>query len=386
MKVGFIADSLLRGKMGSISRYTKIIADNAFREQDVQLVLIAYGQDDLVCHWYNVLSLSSQKINEVNRLDKLTLSVVAPRKINAVSLDVLHCPLEFAPPYFWLVKAKRIVTILGDTTFTIGREVVPEMFSLGNRLRYFQLRAFRGRVDQFVTESESVKRGLTNSLDIAADRMKVIHLGVDLKVFRPRSEQEVEEVLAKYEICKPYALHISDCRVRKNVPRMMEAFYHIVKEGDLPNFSLVLAGAPGGRHSEYIKVQQIIHQRSLDRRVKSLGYVDDSDLPALYTGATYLVFPSLHEGFGFPIVESMACGTPVLTSEVYAIPEIAGEAAYYVNPYSVEDISKGMIRLARDTNLQRELSEKGLQRARQFTSEESARRHFELYRSVIDGG
>ena len=181
-----------------------------------------------------------------------------------------------------------------------------------------------------------------------------------------------EQALVRQGVRRPYVLATGTLEPRKNLPRLIEAFTSL-PEHVRGTRQLVLAGAPGWETAE-----TFAHLARHARMVKTLGYVPDDDLPALYRGADAFCYPSLYEGFGIPVLESMCCGTAVLTSRRSSMPEVAGEAARYVDPYDTADIARGLHELLGDPALREQLAERGLHRARRFTWENTARAVLEV--------
>jgi glycosyltransferase involved in cell wall biosynthesis len=166
-------------------------------------------------------------------------------------------------------------------------------------------------------------------------------------------------------------------QARKNLPRLVEAFGQLKREGI--DGSLVLVGKPDWRSVELFNT---VRNLNLESEVRFLGYVPGEDLPYLYNAASVFVFPSIFEGFGLPVLESMACGTPTITSCGSSLEEIAGDAALLVDPFSVASIRDAMRRLFCDPDLRHRLRESGLARAAQFSYKEAARQTILAYESI----
>jgi glycosyltransferase involved in cell wall biosynthesis len=185
----------------------------------------------------------------------------------------------------------------------------------------------------------------------------------------------VAAVKARYNISGAYLLYVGTLQPRKNLVRLVEAFAQIQN----PNLQLVLAGQKGWLYADlFARVEAL----GLSGHVVFTGYVADDDRAALLSGATALLYPSLYEGFGMPVLEAMACGTPVLTSDVSSLPEVAGDAALLVNPLDTNAIAAGMARLVADAGLRRSLVERGSLQIRQFSWAKAARQVLEAIESV----
>jgi glycosyltransferase involved in cell wall biosynthesis len=183
----------------------------------------------------------------------------------------------------------------------------------------------------------------------------------------------------EYGITRPYALFVGQMKARKNITRILEAFKRVRDNGD-HELSLVMAGHRGHTSDN---IDQNISRLGLADHVIEPGHVKQEHLPALYGAAEMLVFPSLFEGFGFPVIEAMACGTPVVTSNISALPEVAGDAALLVDPHSVEEISAAMTRLRDDSVLRSSLRTRGLTRAKEFTWKRAAEQTCLAYRQAL---
>jgi glycosyltransferase involved in cell wall biosynthesis len=224
--------------------------------------------------------------------------------------------------------------------------------------------------------SENVRDHVAEAFKIPRDRLPVVYHGVG-EEFRPAPKGQAREWMRRrYNIDSPYLLFVGQLKARKNIVRMIHAFAELRREWK-PDLKLVLAGrriwTSGG-------IDEAIREHRLQNHVVELGHLDLQDLPAVYAGAEVFLFPTLWEGFGIPVVEAMACGTPVVTSNLSCLPEVAGDAAVLVNPYSIEDIAAGVHRFLSDTTLQAAFRTKGLERAKQFTWKRSAEKTLEAYK------
>ncbi len=182
----------------------------------------------------------------------------------------------------------------------------------------------------------------------------------------------------RYGIRKPYVLAVGNLQPRKNLLRLIEAFSRLAARPDFGHH-LVLAGKAQWRESE---IGVMIRRLGLTERVLATGYVADGDLPALYRGADLFAYPSLYEGFGLTVLEAMACGTPVLTSNVASIPEVAGQAARLVNPLSVDELTQAMADLCAQPEQRAQWRQKGLAQARQFTWDHTVRQTLDIWRRL----
>jgi glycosyltransferase involved in cell wall biosynthesis len=177
----------------------------------------------------------------------------------------------------------------------------------------------------------------------------------------------------------PYLFFVGNLEHRKNLVRLVKAFRLLRERRRIPH-RLVLAGKPGHGWED---IQAAIEKGGIQPCVDVPGYMSDAGLARLYHSADLFVFPSVYEGFGFPVLEAMACGTPVACSNTTSLPEVGGDAAVYFDPYNVEDMADAIQRVIDSPSLQAELREKGLRQSAKFTWEECARKHLEVYRRVL---
>lgn len=220
-----------------------------------------------------------------------------------------------------------------------------------------------------IADSAATRDDLVRHYHADANRISVVHLGVD-SALKPVTD--TASVRQKYGIPRDYLLYIGTLQPRKNLLRLLDAF--AAAGADYP-VDLVLAGGEGRGFDEIPARAQSL---GLQDRVIFPGFVDEADKAALLSGATAFLFPTLYEGFGLPILEAMACGTPVLTGTVSSNPEVAGEAALLVDPLDTDAIAAGLRRLLAEPDFRRELTEKGFQRAREFSWERAGKQVFEI--------
>jgi len=266
--------------------------------------------------------------------------------------NLLFSPSNTGP----LAVEKQVVTI-----HDIIPLEYPEWFNLRFAKWYqFLIPRLVHKAQKIIAVSEFTKSRICDVTSVEPGKIVVVHNGIDGR-FRQRSEEEIVRAKEALGILNfKYLLSVATIEPRKNLQRLLEAWS--VACSNLPqDVWLVVAGAKG---------KDIIFKnaslKKLPPRVYMPGHVPDEHLPALYSGALASIYVSLYEGFGLPPLEAMACGTPVLTSNVASIPEVVGDAALTVDPYDIDAIAEGIKRLVEDDNLRRELSQKGLARAKLF--------------------
>ncbi|HDQ73616.1 MAG TPA: glycosyltransferase family 1 protein [Chloroflexi bacterium] len=233
------------------------------------------------------------------------------------------------------------------------------------------------RADHIIAVSECTKRDLIAAYGIALEKVSVIHEAADPR-FRPQPPDAVAALRARYGLPPRYLLFVSTIEPRKNLTRLLAAFEAVYADGLSDGW--VVVGKRGWLCDDFFAALE----RSPAREAVVLpGYVPDEDLPAVYAGAQALVFPSLYEGFGLPVLEAMACGAPVVTSTTSSLPEVGGEAALYCDPTDTESMIGVLRQLLQDPEMRPALARRGLARAAQFSWERTAAQTRVLYDAVL---
>ena len=234
------------------------------------------------------------------------------------------------------------------------------------------------RADHVITVSEFSKRDLVNIYDIDPDKISVTYEAAEQDYFPRDRELAKERIARSYGIERPFVLYVGRIQARKNLPLLIEAFAQ-VRRGGLA-YDLVLAG-----NSEWngTPLSERIAELGLSQNVIMTGYVPREDLPWFYNAADVFAYPSFFEGFGLPVMEAMACGTPVVTSKGSSLGEIAAEAALLVDPTDVPAIAAALQQLLSDRGLREQLGRLGIQRSEQFRDERMARETISVYEKVL---
>ena len=289
-------------------------------------------------------------------------------------LDLLHATDFVLPPS----KARRKLLTIHDLAFLFYPDAA--MPSLHRYLNVVVPRSVR-RADALIADSQHTAQDLNEQWQVPLERITVVQGAVDHAHFRPVSDsQQLAEVRQRYRLGeRPYILALSRLEPRKNFVRLIEAFAAARAEAQLPH-RLVIGGRKGWLYeSIFARVQEL----GLAEDVLFPGFVAEADLPALYSGAAFFAYPSLYEGFGLPIVEAMACGAPVLTSDNSCLPEAGGPGALYVRAEDVDSIAQGIVRLATDAALAAQLTAAGREHAAHFTWERSAQQLLSAYHKLL---
>jgi glycosyltransferase involved in cell wall biosynthesis len=377
LRVAIVADVLL-AEMGGVARsVSAVVRELARLDPDrLQITIVARrhppGFDG-----------AAFKRSVAPRVPKLPDSLFAlQRPFTVRDFDLVHYMDSRPPVDFPLGRIPKVITQHGFSVLTFTR-----LMRTRHRRIYMNkvvllnktLLRLAPYADLTLTASESERQELLRRTSIDPEQVIAIHHGVDHDQFSPPADvQRAREAVAgRFGLETPYVLYVSNHQRKKNTEGLVRAFARVAREE--PDVTLAMTGWQTPR---FRLVLELIESLGLASRVKVLGHVPDDALPSLYGGAHVFTLPSLHEGFGLPILEAMACGTPVLTSNIYALPEVAGDAAELVDPYDVGQIAEGLLRLLRDPGHAAVLRERGLRRAADFTWRRSAEQHLAAYERV----
>lgn len=293
----------------------------------------------------------------------------------------LATELNRRPPDLFFTPAHVIpFTYRGASVATVhdlGYHYFPEAHTR-RQLAYLKWSTrHNGRISRrIIADSKVTKSDLIRFYNIDPGKIDVIYPGTDPQLKQVSDEEQLTAIQEKYHISSPYLLFISTLQPRKNLIRLIRAY----GESGLSDH-LVLAGKRGWR-SQPILEEIASLEPPMRKRVHLTGFVDDADKGALISGATVLLYPSLYEGFGFPLLEGQICGTPVLAANTSSLPEIAGDSALLVDPEDTKMLAKSMQRLATDANLQDDLRRRGYENARRFTWENTAAQVLQTLKKV----
>jgi glycosyltransferase involved in cell wall biosynthesis len=286
--------------------------------------------------------------------------------------DVFHAPHYVLPP---LTRCPAVVTI-HDCIHLMFPQYLP------SRAAYVYARASMWsaarQAHRILTVSEASKRDIIHFFSVPPEKVVVVYNAIEERFAATPSEEAIERVRERYQLNHRFVLYVGNIKPHKNLVRLIEAFA-VLRTRGFDELKLLIIG---DEISRLPALRRAVHSHKLHKHVRFLGYLEDETLAILYRLASVFVFPSLYEGFGLPPIEAMASGTPVVTSNVSSMPEVAGDAAVLVDPYNVESIVEGIARVLRDPALAAELRRKGIARARDFSWARSVARTREVYEQV----
>jgi glycosyltransferase involved in cell wall biosynthesis len=308
--------------------------------------------------------------------------------LQKLEADLFHIPLNAVP---LLMPKPYLVTIHDMSTLLFASQL-----GYRNRLRHFYLRRGLLRADRIMAVSMATCRDVEAVLGIPASRMRVVYNAPDPAFRAPSAPPiaqvhgeefgyppEIQRVLDRYRIHYPFLLYVGRTNPQKNIPRLVEAF--AVLRGEIqehPAYQDLRLLIIGDEISRYPALRHAVIHSRVEDTVRFLGFLPIDTLRAFYQAASAFVFPSLYEGFGLPPLEAMACGTPVVCSNVSSLPEVVGDAAEIVNPENVFDIARGMREVLLNPQRRSQLVERGFEQARRFSWERTAQQVLDAYEEI----
>ena len=362
IKLGLLAYGLDRN-LGGIGTYTRELLA-ALQRLDCPVTVLHAGcsdEKDVFC------LPGARLLPGLLTLGQIEIAIQARRH----HLQLVHDPTGSAPLY--LTAARRVVTI---------HDVIPYVYpETSTRLDWLIYHTWLPmavrRMHAIITVSQASKQDIMRYLSVPREKIMVIPEAAGAH-YRPLSQEIIQPALLRYGVTFPYILYVGSLESRKNLPRLLQAYAQLREWSQ--QWRLVIVGA---RRWKYTPIFDTVQELGLQSHVHFTGYVEEEDLPALYNGADLFVFPSLYEGFGLPVLEAMACGTPVITSNTSSLPEVAGDAALLVDPYDVDAIAGAMRQVLESPTLAAEMREKGLAQASRFSWERTARETVAVYKQVL---
>jgi glycosyltransferase involved in cell wall biosynthesis len=284
-------------------------------------------------------------------------------------IDIFHGPAFLIPS---ITLHKSTVVTIHDLVAYSHPHTIPRRYKYYMRM-LIKLAAMRA--NKIIVDSCSVKNELIDRLNIPEYKIQVVPLGVS-PIYKVVEDPDlIRTVKERFGIKKDYLLQVGNIEPRKNLSRLFEAFSWLRKHTK-NSYQLVNVGKKGWLYKD---IFELIDKHKLHDDIIFTGYVSEEDLVLLYNGAELLVYPSLYEGFGLPILEAMSCGTPVITSKISSMPEVAGKAGLLIDPLDSDELAWAIYKLLTDTELKNRMRAAGLERAALFSWEKTAQQTLEVY-------
>ncbi len=375
MIIGIDIRMLARGARTGVEEYTiNLLSNMLCLDKNVKYKLFynGYKKIELNYNWLKLLNVELMQFRMPNRILD-----ISSRFLNYPKLDKLLKGVDvFFSPHIFLssVSGKcKTVTTFHDLSF----EKYPEFYSAGKNYWHFSMSPKKQaeKADRIIAVSRSTKDDLVELYGIEPSKIKVIYSGVDQVSSIKYQVAKESEVRKKYNLPDKYVLYLGTLEPRKNIIGLIRAFERLNTKYQIPNTKLVIAGSKGWLYEDIFKVA---NSSSVKNDIIFTGFIDDRDKSILYSNAELFVYPSFYEGFGFPPLEAMMYGTPVITSNFSSLPEAVGDAAIMVNPYNLDELAEAMQMVLTDNNLRNILIQKGFERVKKFNWKKCAEETLEI--------
>ena len=362
-----------------VSRYTKELVRHLLRiDQENEYLLFAgvWRQKEKIEAFFD--ELHQQGLNFQSQV------VLLPPKLADLVFNQWRVPVEWftgridvfhASNWTTPKTSAKLVTTIHDLTPILFPETFPP-----NLIKSFQrnLQLIEKTAVAVLVDCETIKKDLLQHTEIPVGKIYPVYLAAGHQFQPVKDKVKIAKVKQKYGIVGDYILSVATQEPRKNIKRLIEAFSQL----NLNDISLVLVGKYGWGEKTKLKINPPAGGEKL--KIIETGFVDDQDLPVLYSGARVFVYPSLYEGFGLPVLEAMQCGCPVIISNRSATAEISGEAALLIDPTGTSTLTQAIKQILADKKLREEMVRKGIKRAGQFNWRKTALETLAIYRKVID--
>ncbi len=369
MKIAF---DLRRIKNPGIGRYMKCLVEAVVEsapEHDYLLILPPGEEEAVVSAGPNV-----EKITPSLKYYSLREQFDLPRILRRKKIDLLHSP-HFNIP---LIRVCPTVVTIHDVIYLACREDLPSF--VGRMYYRAMMAAAVRRADRIITDSEYSKRDIQRFFKAEDDRLDVIYPGVDQCIRKNVDSVKLCEVKNRLGIVSPYLIYTGIYKLRKNHAGLLQAFKTFLNRGG--HAQLVIAGPMEDGED---MLRRLAQDLGVADRVVFTGFVQDGDLPALYSGASVYACPSLYEGFGFTVLEAMACGVPVVCSKETSLPEVAGSAALYADARNPQEFGNALYQVFRDQSLRAMLVNKGTNNLQRFQWKHAAEQTLAVYEKAARG-
>lgn len=371
MRIGIEAQRIFRPKKHGMDIYALQLIRHLQELDKVNEYFIFVRSDADVC----LANTANFTIVEVGGLTYADWEQVGlPLKIRDYDLDMLHCTSNTAPLY---CKVPTLVTIHDIIYLNAAYSGGSFYQKLGHYYRKWVVPKVYQKAIKVMTVSNFEAKTIANYFG-ASDKLEVVYNGTNPLFYAKPNNQRISELRLKLGLPKDYILFLGNTAPKKNMTRAIEAYLKYSKEAEHP-FPLVIVETD---REVVNKILDELGRNAKDVDIHCIGYVANDMLPVVYQQAKLFLYPSLRESFGIPIIEAMASGTPVITSDTFAMPEVGGDAAAYINPQSADMLAKTMLQILSDEELLQAMISKGHKRANQFSWQNTTKQVIQIYQNT----
>lgn len=375
MKIGIEAQRVFRRKKHGMDIVAlQLIRNLQLIDKENQYYIFVKDDEDNTC----IAETPNFKIVKLPRSPyPVWEQILLPIALKKYGIELLHCTSNTAP---LAVSVPLVITLhdiiyLEKWNFTRGTSYQ----IAGNLYRRINVPPAVNKAAKIVTVSDYEKTQIENYFKYDDGKVVTIYNGVGERFNRVTDREVLSSIRKKYKLPEKYVFFLGNTEPKKNVEGVMRALSYLRRQNRL-NFTLLMLDID----RKYLNlVADYIEDKAVLDHISFTGYVPNQELPAIYSMASLFLYPSLRESFGIPILEAMACGVPVITSNTSAMPEVAGDAAVLINPENPEELGENILRVLEDDNLRQRLVEKGLVQFKKFSWKNNARQTLDLYRNVL---
>lgn len=376
MKIGIDCRTILNPKLGEragVGHYTHYLVKNIIRydKQNEYVLFFDWRFRNMKEFERENVTVKNFPFSQYNKYLPFAYShMLISAYLVKEGLDLFHSPISSLP----LMYPKKSIITVHDLAIYKNPAWFPSQIFSTKLLVPQSLR----KADKIIAVSESTKKDLRQIFNVPAKKIKVIYEGATVEKIAVKNRGI--DTLKRFKLWPKFILFVGTLTPRKNIVNLIRAYKQLLKmEPGFAEYQLVLAGAKGYQND---KVFDEIKEQKLKKQIRYLGYITHNQKMELMKKATCFVFPSSYEGFGLPVAEAMALGTPVITSKVSSLPEVAGKAALLVDPEHDHEIAKALKKILLDKKLQARMIEKGKKQVKLFSWEKSARETIQVYESL----
>ena len=365
MKIGVMLRHL--NELGGVSVYTRNILDNLLEIDGENEYIFLYNDSSMLGTYSGYKNVREIAINKKNKF--LWDQIYVPLTVKSEKIDIIFNP-KLSIPLF--APAKKIFTMHGLEQFAL-----PTVFKWYDDIYFHLMMPFYcRRAHAIIVMTEFGKKELIKYLKPQSEKIEVIYESHHKRFEVKKNKEELLAIKRKYNLPDNFILFVGGLTPLKNFSNILRAFNIVRKKVSV---KLVFVGF---KRWKYAKDFELIKKLRLQNEIITLGFVPNNDLPYIYNLAQCLIFPSLYEGFGIPILEAQACGCPVVSSKTGAIPEVSGGAALLVDPYNYKEIAQAVVDVLTSEDLRGKLIRAGLENAKRFDWSVTARETLELFKKI----
>ncbi len=355
-----------------IGTYVRGLAKHLPRiDPDSEFFVLCRPEDEATIRSF---SPNSRPVPVTARNYSVSEHISIPAKLRHLQVDLFHTP-HYVLPFF--TPCPSVVTI-HDVIHLLFPQYLPSRMAV-HYARYMIRRALE-KSSMVLTVSASSKRDLLTFFDVSPDKIQVIPNGIDSSISERLTPEQLHQFKERFQIFGRTVLFAGNIKPHKNLERLIAALSKVREDPEFADLTLIVVG---DEISKFPSLRRAVERHQVRRNVRFFGFVPEHTLMALYQIADVFVFPSLYEGFGLPPLEAMANGTPVVTSNISALPEVVGDAALTVDPYNVDEIAHAIQKILADGELRDRLISKGLERAGRFSWSRSVALVHRAYQQVL---